>query len=799
MPFDYVQYQQKVNTLSTEQLQKEWENYTRQIAGGATSTATSVLFSPVTGGVSLIGLGLSAPRIHNARKKREIIEAGLQARGATHNTRKRDVVAPMAVAGAISGLTLGLAGPGAEMIGGEVGAKGVEYVVAHAALDGTGAILEQKHDDHTKKKAEEKLHLQHQNFQKQNASMIGQQQAMPVPQGMYQLPGVSAPPGMVAMALQPGYQLVQDPKLGYVAAPMSISTSPTPVPQYNAISYQPVSNSQSFGQQTGPSINPGTPAPQYQQVQQTFQQPFHYSQQPLPQSQNAGYSSGKQGEIYPVQTESQQGFPPSFSEPLPVYSPTSSTPTSGPCQNEKPQPQAMKTPQITVNELPTITQPVHVAPTPESAMEQEIALLKARLLQMELEKRDIAVEPTPFSQQATVSLQSQHTSEITSPSLGGGLGCSDHQAYMPSPSPTPQPTQAKQDSSPPLATTTVSPPMRTPPPQYDITLQNQQSIAPALQQQIPSNQQEQQQQYLQQQTSLPPPPPSQNVPQPQYKQLHAHPPNITVSQLQPQIQQPYQVQQTSIQSMAQKPTPAPPDLGRQDSGYYSQPPSRTQSVSSVPLYNPHQNQNQNQNQNLSPQPTSLYSPSQHRQSISPNQSIYTPSPSTPTASNLYFPPPPGTTNIPPISPVGKTDYFATQHQQLSRMNTPQPQPQPQPQIQMQASAYKPDVYPSQYGSQQMVRAAGVPVSQHMGQMNGNGGIGGSMQPQYTGQGQMQTNGNGQTQQVHIQGTQGWQWGGQQAQFNQPASMQVQEQPQPQPQPTLQQQQQATIYSGYPVR
>jgi hypothetical protein len=94
MPFDFEEYQKKCDGLTTEQLHREWENYTRQIAGGATSTATSVMFSPFTGGVSLLGIGLSAPRIHNARKKREIIEAGLQARGTTHNTRKRDVIAP---------------------------------------------------------------------------------------------------------------------------------------------------------------------------------------------------------------------------------------------------------------------------------------------------------------------------------------------------------------------------------------------------------------------------------------------------------------------------------------------------------------------------------------------------------------------------------------------------------------------------------------------------------------------------------------------------------------------------------
>jgi hypothetical protein len=147
MPFDFEEYEKKCQTLTTEQLHKEWENYTRQIAGGATSTATSVLFSPFTAGVSLLGLGLSAPRIHNARKKRQIIEAGLKDRGTKHNTRKRDVIAPVAVAGTIGGLTLGLAGPGADMIAGEVVGHGVEYAAVHVALDSTGAVLEHTHDE----------------------------------------------------------------------------------------------------------------------------------------------------------------------------------------------------------------------------------------------------------------------------------------------------------------------------------------------------------------------------------------------------------------------------------------------------------------------------------------------------------------------------------------------------------------------------------------------------------------------------------------------------------------------------
>jgi hypothetical protein len=112
MPFDYDTYQKKVDGMSTEQLHREWENYTRQISGGATSTAASIALSPFTGGISLVGLGLSTPRIHNARKKREIIEAGLKTHGTTHHTRKRDVLVPMAAATTITGLTMGIAPAG---------------------------------------------------------------------------------------------------------------------------------------------------------------------------------------------------------------------------------------------------------------------------------------------------------------------------------------------------------------------------------------------------------------------------------------------------------------------------------------------------------------------------------------------------------------------------------------------------------------------------------------------------------------------------------------------------------------
>ena len=96
MPFDFEEYQKKCDELTTEQLHREWENYTRQIAGDnlTTSTATCIMFSPFTGDVSLLGHGVSAPGVQDARKKREIIEARLQTRGTKHNPRKRDGIVP---------------------------------------------------------------------------------------------------------------------------------------------------------------------------------------------------------------------------------------------------------------------------------------------------------------------------------------------------------------------------------------------------------------------------------------------------------------------------------------------------------------------------------------------------------------------------------------------------------------------------------------------------------------------------------------------------------------------------------
>lgn len=173
MPFDYANYQEKCNGMTAEELQKEWENYTRQISSGATSTATSILLMPLTAGISAVGLGISAPKIHNARKKREIIEAGLRARGTTHHTRTGDVLAPMAISGIIGGLTLGLVPPGASDFAALAAGRAVEIAATNTALTATEAVVV----DNARKKMAKETALQDQ-FSPEQKARYG---SMPIP------------------------------------------------------------------------------------------------------------------------------------------------------------------------------------------------------------------------------------------------------------------------------------------------------------------------------------------------------------------------------------------------------------------------------------------------------------------------------------------------------------------------------------------------------------------------------------------------------------------------------------------
>ncbi|KAG9251046.1 uncharacterized protein F5Z01DRAFT_628400 [Emericellopsis atlantica] len=165
MPFDFQKYDEKCRGLTPEELQREWQHYTRLITGAATSTTVSGLAIPLTAGVSTIGVALAAPAIHNARKKREIIERHLTRHSASHVTRKRDVLSGVAVSGTIGVMTLGVASMGADTIAAHGAEHGISAiienetavkVVTHAALDGAGLGVEHVHTNHVRRKEAQK-------------------------------------------------------------------------------------------------------------------------------------------------------------------------------------------------------------------------------------------------------------------------------------------------------------------------------------------------------------------------------------------------------------------------------------------------------------------------------------------------------------------------------------------------------------------------------------------------------------------------------------------------------------------
>ncbi|KAH8805540.1 hypothetical protein F5884DRAFT_799761 [Xylogone sp. PMI_703] len=578
MPFDYEAYQKKCNELSTEELHREWENYTRQLAGGATSTTTSVLFAPLTAGISLLGLGLSAPRVHNARKKREIIEAGLQARGTTHNTRKRDVVAPMAIAGTISGLTLGLAGPGADLIAGEAVGHGVEYAASHVALDATGAVLEHKHDAHKKKKVSEKMKLQYQNFQEQ---YIGEQVAPQMtPSNVGEgVPGQLAP--IQATVVSPIHPEQQN--YGYVSPPPAYNSGPP---------YQPVYYQQPALQPLQPQ---NTTLPLYQPPQSSGILAIH--------EKSTNYSTIN-----------------STSELSSQVSPASQAHTMSKEDQKPPRDDLYDN-----DDEPT--------PMPPS-VEEEILYLKARLLQLEIEKREAllkktAPEDSQNQPEKPLEIPSHPELKIVPPM---SVSVPQPQLYIP-PGTTPQPSNIA-PSGPPVQP--YYPPPPSPKPQIQTFPPPPPSTRPQMQ-------------------NYPPPPPSpkppvQNLPPPPplpaSQPLYRYQPQNYAPQLPPRAQQTYQphnfstppitnisIQQTPQVTPSKSPTPQqPPFHQRQDSGYFSGPPTLS-----------------------SPSPYNL-----QQSTISPVSPQTANSPAPPP----YFPPPPGAT---PQLGFGGKDYFnqGQQSQQLA--------------------------------------------------------------------------------------------------------------------------------------
>ncbi|KZL67468.1 hypothetical protein CI238_01039 [Colletotrichum incanum] len=276
MPFDFKAYDAKCNGLTPEELQKEWEHYTRLISGASTSTAISGMAVPFTFGVSTIGVAMAAPAIHNARKKREIIERHLQKYGMTHLTRKRDVLGSMAVSGTIGVVTLGVGTAGADAIataGAEHGISAIVEndtaikVVTHAALDGVGLGVEHAHTNHLKKKDAFKAFQAAGVFQAVQDAKSAQQDNYSQPQPQQHFQPIYQHPPQYHQAPQSQSGVLT----GSVASEPSLH-APNPMMTYNP-AYQ--CEKQSYQSMTIVQQTPQHPTTQ-QQANQTSQESQHY-------------------------------------------------------------------------------------------------------------------------------------------------------------------------------------------------------------------------------------------------------------------------------------------------------------------------------------------------------------------------------------------------------------------------------------------------------------------------------------------------------------------------------------------
>ncbi|KAM0550284.1 hypothetical protein ACHAPJ_008954 [Fusarium lateritium] len=330
MPFDFKAYDQKCQGLTLEELQREWEHYTRLISGAATSTAVSGVAIPLTLGISTIGVAMAAPAIHNARKKREIIERHLNRLNATHHTRKRDVLGSMAVSGTIGVVTLGVGSMGTEAIATAGAEHGIQAVIAnetaikivsHAALDGAGMAVEHAHTGHLKKKDARKA------FQKAGVFQAVQ----------------DAKAAEAGYAAQP-YQNNNQAYPGY-AATSSSQALPLPPPPYN------VAVGQAPGQPAYNAAPNGYP--------QDFKVPM--AQTPIPQQTQPYLTPNITG---------QQPPPQSYHYPQQQQIPPSSAPSPMPPPSEQmfspPQTPAVGYPGYAVQSQPNMQPPQQPAPLQES-------------------------------------------------------------------------------------------------------------------------------------------------------------------------------------------------------------------------------------------------------------------------------------------------------------------------------------------------------------------------------------------------------------------------------------------------
>ncbi|SPJ72160.1 uncharacterized protein FTOL_01888 [Fusarium torulosum] len=360
MPFDFKAYNQKCQGLTLEELQREWEHYTRLISGAATSTAVSGVAIPLTLGVSTIGVAMAAPAIHNARKKREIIERHLNRLNATHHTRKRDVLGSMAVSGTIGVVTLGVGTMGAEAVATAGAEHGIQAIVAnetaikivsHAALDGAGMAVEHAHTSHLKKKDAHKAFKKagvFQAVQDAKAAEAGYT-VQQYPNTNQAYPQYAAPSSSQALPMPPppySAAVGQTPQPGYNMTPngypqdYKVPDTQSAVPQYNQSYLTPNTTGQyplqqsydySQPQQIPVSSAPSPMPPMNTQMfspPQTpaFQHPASIPQPAQPPQQYSPYPQQSGVPSYNPAPPSQSFDMSAMHQALPVVSPEPTTP-----------------------------------------------------------------------------------------------------------------------------------------------------------------------------------------------------------------------------------------------------------------------------------------------------------------------------------------------------------------------------------------------------------------------------------------------------------------------------------------
>ncbi|GKT48476.1 uncharacterized protein ColSpa_08657 [Colletotrichum spaethianum] len=157
MPFDPEAYRLKCAEMPDDVLLARRSHYVRRLASSATGAALHTAAGGFTFGLTWLLVPYDAARIHNARRKRRILEEHALDRGLAVETKRGDVLVPMAAGLALGAVAFEGAAACAELLvdGGE-GSSEATLVkgAAHLGLDAAIAAAEQSHAQKEKTTAE---------------------------------------------------------------------------------------------------------------------------------------------------------------------------------------------------------------------------------------------------------------------------------------------------------------------------------------------------------------------------------------------------------------------------------------------------------------------------------------------------------------------------------------------------------------------------------------------------------------------------------------------------------------------